>query len=93
MILAEQHDEWSVARRYMSSESLAKAALEVIEGDVTEELRGELATASCRSDHAVERHPLTDSGLNQVGQRGGGGRSEVSTLATHATPVATSCVG
>jgi hypothetical protein len=77
----------------MSAETLAQATLEVIEGDVTEELRGELATASCRSDHAVERHELTDSGLNRGGRRGGGGRSEVSTLATHATPVALSCVG
>jgi transposase-like protein len=46
MVLAEQHDEWAVVRRYMSSESLAKARLEVIEGDVTEEVRGELVAAS-----------------------------------------------
>ncbi len=46
MVLAEQHDEWAVVRRYMSAESLAKARLEVIEGDVIEEVRGELIAAS-----------------------------------------------
>jgi len=46
MVLAEQHDEWQVVRRYMSAESLAKARLEVIEGEATEEVRGELVAAS-----------------------------------------------
>lgn len=46
MVLAEQHDEWQVVRRYMSTESLAKARLEVIAGEAVGEVTGELVAAS-----------------------------------------------
>jgi transposase-like protein len=45
-VLAEQHDEWQVVRRYMGAETLAKARLEVIEGEAIEEAKGELVAAS-----------------------------------------------
>lgn len=36
-VLSEQHDEWAVARRYMSQESLAKARMTVIDQEPGEE--------------------------------------------------------
>ncbi len=44
-VLCEQHDEWAVARRYMSAESLAKARMTAIEGESAEEVMPALVAA------------------------------------------------
>ena len=41
-MLAEQHDEWAVTRRYMAADGLTKARLRVITGDGEEVTEQEL---------------------------------------------------
>jgi transposase-like protein len=45
-LLAEQHDEWAITRRYMSLDSLAQARIRLIEPDPLEEVTPALQTAT-----------------------------------------------
>jgi putative transposase len=45
-VLAEQHDEWAVSRRYMAAEHLARARMIVIDGEREEAPPAELAEVS-----------------------------------------------
>jgi transposase-like protein len=45
-LLAEQHDEWAIARRYMSLDSLAQARIRLIEPDPLEEVTPALQTTT-----------------------------------------------
>ena len=44
-VLAEQHDEWAIARRYMSADSLTKARMHVLDGGLEEVSSHELTEA------------------------------------------------
>jgi transposase-like protein len=45
-LLAEQHDEWAIARRYMSLDSLAQARIRLLDPDPPEEVTPALETAT-----------------------------------------------
>lgn len=73
-VLCEQNDEWSVARRYMSIDSLAKASVVVIDGDATDDQEGVMKNSRRRAklakyaDDAVVSYTTSAGGTAFPGQ-------------------------
>ena len=60
MVLAEQHDEWAVARRYMSAGSLAKLTPKtVIELENLEEVPSQLMASRASGERMERRRSYT----------------------------------